>query len=191
MHSRDDAPRQTRQQAIIDALAYLARVWPKKFSSQSLDVNLELFDEGMASVRIECILPAAKQWVQEQKFPPTPAELGQYARKIEQVRFPRVGVEQSSPSQRDPDLLRHLDALYRVTAELDKRCVWLVRKTGSLRGVQEVMGLVWQRCQTDEERARVRLGQFRKEDVLVALTEWQRTHATQPVEDDGGYQHAP
>ena len=178
MTSSDDTPRRNKSQAIAEALEYLALVWPKKFSPGMLEVNLHLFGDALASVRIDCVLPAARQWVSEEKFAPTPAELGALARKVEAVRYPRAGVDQSSPLQRDPDLLRHLDALHAVAAQLDKISFWLTQKTGSLRGVSEVMGIVWQRCQTDEDRARVRRGDVTKPEILLALTEWQHAQRT-------------
>jgi len=176
--SSNDAPRLSKSQAIVEALEYLSLVWPKKFAPGLLDVNLHLFGDALASVRIDCVVPAAKQWVNEQKFAPTPAELGAMARKIESVRYPKAGVDQSSPLQRDPELVRHLDALHAVAERLDKISFWLVGKTGSLQGVSQVMGMVWQRCQTDEDRARVRRGDVTKPEILLALTEWQHAQRT-------------
>jgi hypothetical protein len=38
--------------------------------------------------------------------------------------------------------------------------------------------MVWQRCQTDEDRARVRRGDVTKPEILLALTEWQHAQRT-------------
>jgi hypothetical protein len=175
----DNPSHRNKSQAVAEALEHLSHVWPKKFAVGLLETNMALFGDALASVRIDCVVPAAKQWVNEQKFAPTPAELAALARKVEAVRYPKVGADQSTPLQRDPDLVRHLDALHAVATQLNKISYWLVGKTGSLRGVSEVMGIVWQRCQTDEDRARVRRGDVTKPEILLALTEWQRAQAPQ------------
>lgn len=149
----------------------------EKFAPGLLDVNLHLFGDALASVRIDCVVPAAKQWVNEQSSPRRQPNLARWHARLSRCATPKRALISPSP-QRDPELVRHLDALHAVAERLDKISFWLVGKTGSLQGVSQVMGMVWQRCQTDEDRARVRRGDVTKPEILLALTEWQHAQRT-------------
>jgi hypothetical protein len=164
--------REAKDRAVREALALLRQVWPRRFALTHEEEQVTIYGRALGSITIDCVVPGAERYVAEQKYPPTPAELREYAVREQRIRYPHV----SPPALgvvRDPDLQAHLDALDAQRAQMDRVAVWLVRRVRSLEAVFVVFAIVWHRAATDEDRARIRRGGATREEVAAALAEWE------------------
>lgn len=165
--------RQAKDDAVREALALFRYRWPRKFAMDNESLDLKFFGQAVANITIDCVVPAAEEMLREAKYPPSPPEFRAVAERVQAYRYPPPpGVERQHA--RDPDLQAALDELAEERDRKQQRAAWVLRRVGGRAGVEAVYGLLWQRMETDEDRARLRRGEETKAEVLLAITEYER-----------------
>jgi hypothetical protein len=166
-------PRQAKDDAVREALRLFRYRWPRKFSLENEPMDLKFFGSAVGHVTIDCVVPAAEQILRDGKYPPTPPEFRAIAEQVQAYLHPALP-QSDRGSVRDPDLQASLDVLAAQRHRQQQRAVWILRHVGSRAGLEAVYGILWQRAQTDEDRARLRRGEETKAEVLLAITEYER-----------------
>lgn len=163
------------RQPLEHAMLEMGKVWPVKFSLSEVNRSIALFARPLKGIDPQCLMTAALEWMDKNKWAPTPSEFARYAWKVHRDMHPSDPVETINPAHHDPEIVKEGERVRTIQENLDARaryilkCMDAEKPIDRLRQVSDVWALLWDRAQSDEERKAVKNGTVSRREVNEAI----------------------
>jgi hypothetical protein len=157
------------------AMQEMAKIWPIKFNTSEISRCLNIFARPLRGIDPDCLMVAAHEWMDKNKWAPTPSEFARYAWKVHKDTHPTQPMEVTNPSMRDPEVIRIGERVRDTQVSLDKRAQYILecmdapKAIDRLRQVSDVWALLWDRATNKEEREAVQTGTVSRKVINEAI----------------------
>lgn len=148
----------TQSTAMMTAFSVLAAVWPQKFARAEFEFKSKMYLRPLNGLDADVIVAAAEDWVDNNKFAPTPSEFAATAWKLHRLAHPEAPTSQIRTT--DPELIAEAVRMEGVQVRLQKRAMYVLKhcRSGKLSELSEIWALLYDTAETDGDRIAVRDG---------------------------------
>jgi hypothetical protein len=145
-------------------------LWPRKFNDFEWENKKSMYLKKLYNLDAAVICEAAEQLVTTKDFPPTPNEFATLALRLHRDRHPSDPMSRVQSS--DPQILALAVEVRTRQERMDALAKYVLRycTTGKLSELSQVWSLLWEMCETEEERIALHNGTISKKKVNEAIT---------------------
>ena len=148
----------------------LWEVWPSKFNTADVARKITLYAKPLHGVDIAVLSDAAQQWISNNRYAPTPAELSVYAWRLHKLKHPDAAT--STVFHRSADAMDEALRLERRAKRFTVRATYIEEQLGadySTAALTQVWGLLYQLATTPEGVSMVREAKVKRPQIDEAL----------------------
>lgn len=165
----------TKRGELLRAMAVMAEVWPRIFCTAEAIRKAPMYERPISKADPEVYVQAAEEWVDRNKWHPTPSEFSAYVWRLHKQLHPddtaTVGAHYAE-SNLDVDLAEERNRIAGIQQRLNQRALYILRycSTGKIDELSAVWALLWEMAESDEARDEVRTGMVSKKAINDAIT---------------------
>lgn len=165
----------TKRGELLRAMATMAEVWPRQFCTAEALRKAPMYERPIAKADHELFVQAAEEWVDKNKWHPTPSEFSAYVWRLHREAHPEdtatIGAHYAENAL-DADLAEERNRIAATQHRLNSRAMYILKycTSGKLRELSEIWSLLWEMAETDEARTEVRTGMCSKKTINAAIT---------------------
>lgn len=148
----------------------LWEVWPSKFNSADAARKMNMWAKPLHGIDVSVLMDATQQWISNNRFAPTPAELSAYAWRLHKARNPEA--PSSGVTHRSQGAIDEALRLERRTKRFTVRAEYLREQLGedySMAAITQIWGLLFQLATTPEGVNMVREARVKRAEIDEAI----------------------
>lgn len=163
----------TKRGEILRAMAVMAEVWPRQFCTAEAIRKAPMYERPISKADPEVYVQAAEEWVDRNKWHPTPSEFSAYVWRLHKQLHPDDSATVSAhyaEQSLDVDLAEERNRIAGIQHRLNARAMYVIRYCENLKQVSDIWALLWEMAPSDEERTEIRQGMVGKKAINAAIT---------------------
>lgn len=164
----------TKRGEMLRAMAVMAEVWPRQFCTAEAIRKAPMYERPVSKADPEVFVQAAEEWVDKNKWHPTPSEFAAYVWRLHKQLHPddsaTVNAHYAEQSL-DSDLADERNRIASVQSRLNARAMYVAKycQSGKLEELSAIWALLWEMAENDEARHAIRTGMVTKKEINEAI----------------------